>query len=252
MNQAIKTMKPKAIFFDLDETLVENKIDVADLFARMYLDFKEQLGSENQELFFKVLRSQIGPLWNSMFDTGVSPEDRLIDCFTAAIASTGTVDPAKQTLLAQEMLAHYVHLSSNNVVLHDGALKTLATLSERGFITGLITNGIERIQLGKIHQLELHNRVDHVTVSAQARAHKPHAPVFQLALGRAGVEAREAWQIGDHPTNDVAGAMRIGMGGVFFNPKGHAIDDKFSELDERPTHHISHLLEVLEILENDY
>lgn len=241
------TTLPKAIFFDLDETLVENKIPVPDLFARMYFDFEHQLGAENQARFFTALRANIGSLWNTMFDSELSPEQLLIQSFKEAIGTIESIGSAERRKLAEDMLARYTYLSSNNVVLHDGALETLATLAERGFITGLITNGIEQIQLGKIHQLGLHEKVDHVNVSAQARAHKPFAPVFEMALAKASVNPDQAWQIGDHATNDVAGAIRVGMGGVFFNPKKLELDAAFANLDERPNFVIHHLLDVLKL-----
>ena len=90
--------------------------------------------------------------------------------------------------------------------------------------------------------------VDQIVVSAQARAHKPRSAVFLLALERAGVAAEEAWQIGDHATNDVAGAIRVGMGGVFYNPKNTAVSDAFTNLDEQPTHVINHHCELLNLL----
>jgi len=124
----------------------------------------------------------------------------------------------------------------------------MAELNNRSIITGLITNGMEQIQLGKIHALDIHNKVDHVTISAQARAHKPHAPVFKLALDRAGVQAEQAIQVGDHATNDVAGAIRAGLGGVFYNPRDLVLEESFADLKERPTHHIRHLSEVLELV----
>ena len=146
------------------------------------------------------------------------------------------------------MFEHYLSLSANNVVFHDGAQRTLSELRERGIVTGLITNGIEQVQLGKVRKLNLQDQVDYVTVSAQARAHKPYAPVFELALKRANVKASQAIQVGDHATNDVAGAIRAGLGGVFYNPNTHRIEEAFAQLDERPTHHIYHLSEVLDLI----
>ena len=146
------------------------------------------------------------------------------------------------------MFEHYLSLSANNVVFHDGAQETLATLRDRGVITGLITNGMEQVQLGKVHSLKIQEQVDYVTVSAQARAHKPYAPVFELALQRANTSAEHAIQVGDHATNDVAGAIRAGLGGVFYNPKGLELEESFADLEERPTHHIRHLKEVLNLI----
>jgi len=241
------TTQPKAIFFDLDETLIKNQIPIRDLFARMYHDFEKQLGVENKDCFFSNLKSSASKLWETMFETEISPEQQFINCFEQSVLVTGAL-PAKQSKeLARDMFNHFLDLSSHNVALHDGALDTLAELSNRGVITGLITNGMERLQLGKIHQLKLQDKVDHVTVSAQARAHKPHRPVFDLALSRANVNANQAWQIGDHATNDVAGAIRAGMSGVFYNPNSLKVEDSFADLRERPTHVIKHLSEVLEL-----
>lgn len=238
----------EAVFFDLDETLIENKIPVRDLFARMYFDFQEPLGKENQKVFFNTLREQASTLWDTMFETDVSPEQQFVNCFAHCVEATRVASGSAAQKIGQNMFDHYESLSSNNAVFHDGAIETLAALQERGIVTGLITNGMEKIQLGKIHALDIQNKVDHVTVSAQARAHKPHAPVFELALARANVNARSAMQVGDHATNDVAGAIRKGMGGVFYNPGNLVLEESFAELDEKPTHHIHHLSQVLELI----
>jgi len=240
--------KLKAVFFDLDETLIENKIPVRELFARMYFDFEEQLGAQNKDIFFTTLREQAANLWGSMFNTEITPEQQFVNCFAHCISATGVATDERALAIGQNMFDHYENLSSNNVVFHDGAVELIAELNSRGIITGLITNGMEQIQLGKVHALDIHNKVDHVTVSAQARAHKPHAPVFNLALERAGVSAEHAIQIGDHATNDVAGAIRAGLGGVFYNPGNLVLEESFADLAERPTHHIKHLNEVLNLV----
>ncbi len=240
--------KLKAVFFDLDETLVENKIPVRELFARMYFDFEAQLGADNKEVFFTALRVTAANLWATMFETQITPEQQFVNCFASCVKATGAADGQQAFTIGRNMFDHYENLSSNNVVFHDGAVEVLAELTSRGIITGLITNGMEQIQLGKIHALDIHNKVDHVTVSAQARAHKPYAPVFELALERAKVSAEDAIQIGDHATNDVAGAIRAGLGGVFYNPKELILEDSFGNLSERPTHHIQHLNQVLDLI----
>lgn len=242
-------MPPKAIFFDFDETLAENVIPIQDLFAEMYFQFSDQIGVENQEPFFAALRSNAGLLWNRMFDTQETPESQFTNCFKSSIDVLQRFNQQQSSRLAGEMFNRFLELSSVNVKLHDGAEETIEVLNNSGFITGIITNGIESLQLGKIHGLDLHNKVHHVVVSAQARAHKPHARVFELALERANVAANQAWQIGDHPTNDVAGAIRAGMSGIFYDPGKDRLASAFNELAEAPTHTIHNLTEILDLLE---
>ncbi|MEO0367161.1 MAG: HAD family hydrolase [Pseudomonadota bacterium] len=242
-------MPPKCIFFDLDETLVENKRTVPELFVDVYADQAEILGSENQERFFTTLREHAGGLWESMFDSNDSPESLFADCFIQSVAALG-FDSGESTDLGNAMINRYQQLSAANVQLYDDAISTINQLREQGFQVGIITNGIEKIQQGKIDAVKLEDHVNHVTISAQARAHKPHAPVFELALSRANCGPSEAWQVGDHATNDVAGAIRMGMKGVFYDPNGNRRATAFDELEVEPSHTIARLSKVLELTQN--
>ncbi len=240
--------KPTVVFFDLDETLVQNRLPIQDVFARMYFDFEESLGAENKSVFFTALREQAASLWGGMFYTDTPPEQQFIECFEQAIATTKNVDSSRQHVLAKQMFDHFLNLSANNVSLSPDALDTLKALSDNGFVTGIITNGMEQVQLGKIHALSLQEKVDHVIVSAQARAHKPHPRVFNLALSRAAAKPSLAWQVGDHPVNDVAGAIRAGMRGVFYDPDRSRRNTAFTEVEEKPSHTITRLSDVLGLL----
>ncbi|NNC99771.1 MAG: HAD family hydrolase, partial [Gammaproteobacteria bacterium] len=230
-----------------DETLVENIIPIQNLFREMYFQFSDQLGAENQDSFFTALRLHAGELWGTMFDRPVTPEQQMLDCFEKSVLASNSHSSQQARELAEQMFHRFTALSTSNVRFNAGATETLAALKDAGFTTGIITNGIEQLQLGKIHTLGLDQQVDHVIVSAQARAHKPHLKVFNLALDQAGVEAEQAWQVGDNAINDVAGAIRAGMGGVFYDPTKEQLHKAFSDLRETPTHVIHDLPEVVEL-----
>lgn len=236
------------VFFDLDETLIENRIPVKELFARMYYDFQSQLGADNKDVFFQTLRANASTLWATMFDSSDTPEQLFIDCFISCVMATNALDENQSKQIGKAMFDHYLNLSSNNVRFNQGAVDTLIALNSRGITTGVITNGMEQVQMGKINALDIQEKVDFVNVSAQARAHKPYAPVFELALERASTSAENAIQVGDHPTNDVAGAIRAGMGGVYYNPNEHDINEVFAQIEEQATHHITDLRDVLNLL----
>ena len=238
----------KAIFFDLDETLIQNKLSVTDIFSRMYTDFEDELGPNSQKPFFKELSESAKTTWAEMFVVDTPPERQLMQCFENSIKATDTVPAARQFSLAQDMFDHFLTLSSNNVIIQDKAEYVLSDLRSLGFKIGIITNGIEQIQLGKITKLGLQHMVDEVVVSAQARAHKPQAPVFELALSRINVTAGESMMVGDHPTNDVAGGIRSGFTTVYYNPKQHPLDSAFANLEERPDHVIEAMPGLLPLL----
>lgn len=240
--------KITAVFFDLDETLIENRIPVSDLFARIYFDFSDILGAENKAVFFDSLKKNTANLWESLFDSTATPEQQFQECFAQSVNAIDSFNDAKSKEIGFDMFNHYLHLSSNNVRFHDDAIDVLNALNSRGLTTGLITNGLEDVQLGKINTLDIENKVDYINISAQARAHKPHSPVFELALKRASVEAHECLMVGDHPLNDVAGAIRAGIDGIYYNPNNNDIEKAFAGINERPVHQIQSLSEVLDLI----
>ena len=100
--------KLKAIFFDLDETLIENRLSVTEVFGRMYTDFENELGPNNQKPFFGTLRECAKTVWSQMFEVDLTPEQQLIQCFEQSINATGTVSKARQFSLAQDMFDQFL------------------------------------------------------------------------------------------------------------------------------------------------
>ncbi len=242
--------KPSTIFFDMDETLIENTVPFADLFTKLYQSYDKELGVDTLPLFIAQFRQDAPILWQSMFDSEQSPEAQLRQCYENCLLATKSVDSDTAKRISYDMFERFIELSSSQVRFNPHAETTLARLKELGITTGLITNGIEAIQLGKVKALELDKKLDSITVSAQARMHKPHAAVFELALSRAKARASDAWQVGDHAINDVAGGIRAGLGGIYYNPKNLDIEEEFDDLKERPTHTIKGLDEILALLEH--
>jgi len=238
----------QAVFFDLDETLIKNNIPVRQLFPKVFYDFQDKIGYENKHAFFKVLQEEVKGLWERMFESDINPEQQLVICFIKALNNTRALDPTKVPRLAKKMVAHFFKLGSFNVELHNGAIETLEGLRKKGIIVGIITNGMETLQIGKIKRLQLDLHIDNLTISAEALAHKPDKAIFDLALARAGVDAEQAWFVGDHITNDVAGAVRAGLHSIYYNPRNLHVENSFIGVVERPDYTINHLTELLEYL----
>ena len=101
----------------------------------------------------------------------------------------------------------------NAVTLYDDAQAMLEQLKPR-YRMGVITNGnacVEFIGIG--------HYFDFVVSSERAGRSKPEPEIFQLALSDSGIDAHEVAHVGDDPTNDIAGAARMGMRTVWYNPR---------------------------------
>ena len=238
----------KAIFFDLDETLVENHIPVRKLFPTVFFNFVDQIGEEHKHVFFEHLQTQVNGLWLNMFAQDIAPEQQLVNCFIKALNKTRSISAIKVPSLAKQMVAHSIDLASNNVEMHEGAIETLEELRRHKLAVGLTTNGMDSSEMGKIRTVGIEPYFDNITISAEARVHKPEKPIFDLALSRANANADQAWFVGDHITNDIAGAVRAGLHAIYYNPTYLDTESSFANVVERPDYTIHSLPEILEYL----
>ncbi|MDP2311024.1 MAG: HAD-IA family hydrolase [Pseudomonadota bacterium] len=86
----------------------------------------------------------------------------------------------------------------------------------------IVTNGLRRLQRAKLVCAGLVGRVDHVCISDEVGAEKPDPAIFHAALACAGCGPEDALMIGDHPVNDIAGALGVGIPAVFVRSRWFA------------------------------
>jgi HAD superfamily hydrolase (TIGR01509 family) len=89
----------------------------------------------------------------------------------------------------------------------------LATLADRGFTLGVISNADGRIE-GDLERLGLRAHFATVVDSHVVGVEKPDPRIFALALERLGAEAEAAVYVGDVFAIDVLGARRAGLSAV--------------------------------------
>lgn len=86
---------------------------------------------------------------------------------------------------------------------------------------------------------------DHVVTSEGARAYKPRARIFEIALARLGAEPEHVLHVGDSLTADVEGASRLGIRTVWVNRTGLVRGAS----DPRPDHEIPDLSPLPELVD---
>jgi HAD superfamily hydrolase (TIGR01509 family) len=92
----------------------------------------------------------------------------------------------------------------------------LASLKERGYFLGVISNSVGTIE-DQLQHVGLRDYFQAVFDSAKVGVEKPHPEIFQLALARAKVAADEAVFVGDTNATDVGGAQLAGLHGVLID-----------------------------------
>jgi putative hydrolase of the HAD superfamily len=196
------------IFFDLDETLVDDKAaTVAGIVALRrfrpetvdHSGFLEKWLLLSDTMFQRYLdgvpeyqshayrrRKRIQSIWPELTD---SAADRISADYLAAYESSWTA--------------------------FDDVLPCLDVLSCHRF--GVITNGQTEQQIQKLVQTGLKSRFDVIVVSSEVGAAKPDQRIFAEACRRAGESADQCWHVGDRIDKDPLPAVAAGLHGVWLN-----------------------------------
>lgn len=123
--------------------------------------------------------------------------------------------PFAPTVTAQQLLDFYFEQYVAHAVPMEGAEELLASARRKRLRIGLVTNGLTRVQMGKIRLLGWETKFDAMIISEAAGCKKPDPAIYRMALEQVGADPTEAVFVGDHPRNDIIGAAEAGMRGIW-------------------------------------
>ena len=187
---------PKAILFDLDDTLLDRARTFERYFDKFAARYAEQLGPcEKQALQTAILDAD---------GRGYRTRDQMAQLLLKTLPWRSKPD-------VREIVDNYRIDFLDCAYLSDGIHALLDDLHARGIKTGVITNGESIVQRRKLEGLGLAGRMDVIAVSEEVGFKKPHPAIFSWTLDKLGVAAAETWFIGDHPDNDIIAAEAVGM-----------------------------------------
>ncbi len=137
----------------------------------------------------------------------------------------------------QELFDSFNYDYGKNVDMLPGAIDVLKEIKRRGYILGAITNGVSSLQNMKLDTAGIRDLFDVVVVSGDIGIYKPDRRIFDEAIRRAGVKNEESLFVGDHPVNDVEGALGADMKIIRMNYgdfKGKGLGKKgvFAEIED--------------------
>jgi putative hydrolase of the HAD superfamily len=218
---------PKAILFDLDDTLTDRKATLKRFAIRYLEDFKTHLEMDVNTFALELERTD---------GHGYRPRPEM---FGALLKSL----PWKITPTQDEFLTYWVNTFPRFALPMPGMFETLQTLKSQGFKLAVVTNGHSFQQQTKIDALEIRGLFDCVLVSLEVNLRKPSAEIYQMALEQLCVEADQAWMVGDHIVNDVLGARGAGLTGIWLRHEARVWDS------DEPNHlEIQNLPQLLDLI----
>jgi HAD superfamily hydrolase (TIGR01549 family) len=204
---------PKAIFFDLDDTLCDYaSARLARLRIAFSLDAKGRPRERPEQQLDQMIADSI-----RMHPHGVDHFEKLFAKY--GIGEMGEAKAAANWYRQNRFHELRLFPEARKILTSVRTVAHVAGATSRRPI-GVITNGPTEIQKAKIDLLGIAECVDFVIISEEFGAAKPDASIFEAALELSGVEAAAAVFVGDSLEMDVAGAHAAGIRSIWVNALG--------------------------------
>ncbi|GIN22038.1 HAD family hydrolase [Siminovitchia fordii] len=256
----------KAIFFDLDDTLLWDQKSVKEAFAATCKFAEERFGIDPDRLEEAVRENArelyssyetfpftqmigINPfegLWGEFKDetedfrklSNIVPEYRK-NAWTLGLKQLGIDDLA----FGAELGELFPKNRRKVPFVYDDTFQVLDTL-KKDYRLVLITNGSPDLQNTKLTITpELAPYFDHIVISGGYGKGKPDRGIFEHALSLMSLQKEEAVMVGDNLNTDILGANRAGIKSVWINR------EQKERNEVEPSYEISQLTDLYGVLE---
>ncbi len=221
------------LLFDVDDTLLDFGAAERAALSETLAHFELPADEETIQTYQSINTA----LWHSL-EKGEIKKDKLVHKrfaqFLQAIQKEG--DPAA-------LNEYYLNKLGEKAIPCEDAKEVLKDLAEVATIA-VVSNGVERVQQGRLSNSGLAELIDATFVSERMGVTKPNRKFFDNALHILGVNNREkVLVIGDSLRADMQGGSNAGLATCWYNPRGQE-----NTSSVKPTFEIAHLRELLPIV----
>jgi FMN phosphatase YigB (HAD superfamily) len=189
---------PRAVFFDLDQTLIQHSEAMTTIAERELRRITAGSAVRTAE-FNAALFSAATKHWQNVGEA-TQPGDCVLRRILSAALLAAELNPA----LAPELLEAILRATAESSTPTRDAHECLFELRNLGVSIGIITNGFTCCKATR-RALTSFSMPSTRSQPARRPAHKPKGKIFELALRRLNVPASQAWYVGDRMS---AGPMR--------------------------------------------
>ena len=198
----MKIRGKKAVFFDFDDTL-QSRAGAYRMYCEDFLD-RYFPGLSDEEKLRKMDERE------EHVDGGYKSRE---EYWTEMIDLWGWKDAPELSVLTDDFNSRF----GLKVDMLPDSVDVIKQLKQRGYILGMITNGNSKLQNTKLDTAGIRGLFDVVVVSDDIGIWKPEAGIFEYAMNKVGVTAEQSVYVGDHPVNDIQGALNARMQPVWMN-----------------------------------
>ena len=239
---------PRAILFDLDDTIISAYSQPRLAWGAVIEEFSHQLAPLQASVLIEAIQQFATAYWEDAVRAAGGRRDlqrsrrEIVAGALAQLAAAGHASVAAEVALA--LADRFTAYRIEQMKLFRGAHETLDTLKALGVKLALVTNGDTTGQRAKIARFELALRFDHIQIEEEAGFGQPDERAYLHAMQALGVQAGETWMVGDNLEWEIAAPQRLGIFAIWHDALGEGLPAGSAI---QPDHTIRELSEVLEL-----
>jgi putative hydrolase of the HAD superfamily len=213
---------PRAILFDLDDTIISAYGQRDAVWAAVCARFAADLVPHRPHEVAAAVCAASDAIWNDPVQhkawRGRLLEARrhIVVSALAQLAGAAPADPS----LADTLAATFTAQREAAMHVFPGARETLDRLKALGVRLALVTNGAAEAQRGKLERFALERHFDHIQIEGEHGFGKPEERAYTHAMAALGVAPHETWMVGDNLEWEVVAPQRLGIHAIWYDGAG--------------------------------
>ncbi len=238
-------MPPKAILFDLDDTIISFTEGAADCWRDACEFVVDEDKTVRPEALYDAIRRTQHWYWNDAerhrlgrMNLNKARNEIVIQ----ALSEVNISSPA----LAEKITNYYILARDNVIHLFPEAIETLQILRQKGIKLALVTNGSSVEQWQKINRFQIAPLFDCIVVEGDLGVGKPDERPFLHALQELSVDPHDAWMVGDNLVWDVEGPQKLSIRGIWVDSNREGLPENSFIAPDSIVSSISELVQLIQ------
>jgi putative hydrolase of the HAD superfamily len=237
---------PRAILFDLDDTIVQAYTRPEVAWFAVAVEFAAELAPLPPSAVVDAITASAREFWS---DPERHREGRLqlfaarrrvVEEAFARLARDGHKLPPAE--VGSRLADRFSAVREEQTTLFPDAHRVVDALRAEGVRLGLLTNGAAELQRAKIDRFDLARRFHHIQIEGEHGFGKPEERAYRHAMTTLGVAPAETWIVGDNLEWEVMAPQKLGIHAIWFDPSGEGVPPGSPAKPDRIVTSLSELL----------
>lgn len=238
---------PKAILFDLDDTLISAYAQPDSAWLAVSTELAATISPLTANEVASAVADHARLFWADPNKHRQHRQDMRAARRLIVIAALTRLGADRRCDFGPEVAAaladRYTDYRDEHMHLFPGAHATLDALRAMDVRLALLTNGAGPSQREKIDRFQLAHRFHHIQIEGEHGFGKPEEQAYRHALAALGVGVHEAWIVGDNLEWEVAAPQKIGIYAIWHDPAGGGLPAGSTVKPDRTITRLEQLLE---------